>query len=642
MALEPLIDAAPRDVLKAVIHGSIKEKGRRLLIHRLHRWWSRRFSSIYRFLLAGFLSDDPAFVREAIGTPYIMRDRAKNKVFFEPFAGGGTGLLEAIIAGWNVIGVDLNPIAVRICKTELSLVTRGTPRDYENIVLKALDESLYELKHLWLYEDYIVVYTFLTRGKIPTWLTTYSERGRRVAVSICPSCFEINYNTLPSVGNGKARCKKCGKTYTLSIRGEIDLPRKNLPQINDTWFVYAIELRRKTSRRDRLWINMLHCNELQGFCTWFSNSLKIANEYAKKIISFLKEIDIEELTEAKRMRREVNITGLHELFTPKQLASFFKFAKKIKEYLHKSSEDELSRLIYGILMSESAKVANLAARWHPPIGEPIPAASMKTYWIPEHVVEVNPLAHIPGTLKTMGRDTIASIASTHMKIFNKIQKLQERGDCFRSNQWLVIQEDAANYVPQQKVDLVVLDPPYLGSVKSYASLSIVHYAALSIYDYVLNAKNQAIYRFSLSKIEKREITASEQEYEKKLTTILMNIVKYLKKTSRVVLIYNKASYGKWLPPLRAFKKASLNPLSAYWVLGESPGSLGRSKLKGIFLIIFKNKEKNKTPRQVRIVFHDSIKEALKYMTLDLTLEEKAKNALIKALETIFNVKCYEY
>ena len=159
---------------------------------------------------------------------------------------------------------------------------------------------------------------------------------------------------------------------------------------------------------------------------------------------------------------------------------------------------------------------------------------------------------------------------------------------------------------------------------------------------MLNAGSQAIYRFSLNEIEKHEITASEQEYEEKLTTILMNIVKYLKKTSRVVLIYNKASYEKWLPPLRAFKKAGLTPLSAYWVLVESPGSLGRSKLRGIFLIIFKKKEKNKTPRQVRIVFHDSIKEALKYMTLDLTLEGKAKNALIKALETIFNVKCYEY
>ena len=78
-------------MLESVIKFCLVEKGRRLPIHNIHRWWSRRFSYIYRFILASYLSSGEKVI-EWMKKPWLMRDASRGKYFYEPFAGGGTGL----------------------------------------------------------------------------------------------------------------------------------------------------------------------------------------------------------------------------------------------------------------------------------------------------------------------------------------------------------------------------------------------------------------------------------------------------------------------------------------------------------------------------------------------------------------------
>lgn len=96
-------------------------------IYEMGKWWARRQSSVFRSLLIAAALQAPAERNEADklvwDSYYANHQRAGNfkelKVL-DPFMGGGTTLVEAARLGFDVYGVDLNPVAWFVTKTELS------------------------------------------------------------------------------------------------------------------------------------------------------------------------------------------------------------------------------------------------------------------------------------------------------------------------------------------------------------------------------------------------------------------------------------------------------------------------------------------------------------------------------------------
>ena len=97
-------------------------------IYQMHKWFARRASCVFRAILLGALK--PAV--QADGTPTdLMAEFYRNhaddpdtndKVVLDPFMGGGTTVVEALRLGCKVIGIDLNPVAWFIVKTEIEPV----------------------------------------------------------------------------------------------------------------------------------------------------------------------------------------------------------------------------------------------------------------------------------------------------------------------------------------------------------------------------------------------------------------------------------------------------------------------------------------------------------------------------------------
>ena len=97
-------------------------------IYQMHKWFARRASCVFRAILLGALK--PAW--KADGTPTdLMEEFYRNhgddpdtagKVVLDPFMGGGTTVVEALRLGCRVIGIDLNPVAWFIVKTEVEPV----------------------------------------------------------------------------------------------------------------------------------------------------------------------------------------------------------------------------------------------------------------------------------------------------------------------------------------------------------------------------------------------------------------------------------------------------------------------------------------------------------------------------------------
>ena len=104
-------------------------------IYQMHKWFARRASCVFRAILLGALK--PAW--KADGTPTdLMEEFYRNhgddpetagKVVLDPFMGGGTTVVEALRLGCRVIGIDLNPVAWFVVKTEIEPVDLDALQD---------------------------------------------------------------------------------------------------------------------------------------------------------------------------------------------------------------------------------------------------------------------------------------------------------------------------------------------------------------------------------------------------------------------------------------------------------------------------------------------------------------------------------
>jgi adenine-specific DNA methylase len=97
-------------------------------IYQMHKWFARRASCVFRAILLGSLK--PALRPDGTRTDLMeefYKDHADDpdtvgKTVFDPFMGGGTTVVEALRLGCRVIGIDLNPVAWFVVKTEVEPV----------------------------------------------------------------------------------------------------------------------------------------------------------------------------------------------------------------------------------------------------------------------------------------------------------------------------------------------------------------------------------------------------------------------------------------------------------------------------------------------------------------------------------------
>jgi putative DNA methylase len=97
-------------------------------IYQMHKWFARRASCVFRAILLGALK--PAFKQDGSQTDLMeefYKDHTNDpdtmgKAVLDPFMGGGTTVVEALRLGCTVTGIDLNPVAWFIVKTEVEPV----------------------------------------------------------------------------------------------------------------------------------------------------------------------------------------------------------------------------------------------------------------------------------------------------------------------------------------------------------------------------------------------------------------------------------------------------------------------------------------------------------------------------------------
>jgi putative DNA methylase len=91
-------------------------------IYQMHKWFARRASCVFRAILLGALKPVGPDIMEEFYKDHTHDPDTNGKVILDPFMGGGTTVVEALRLGCKVIGIDLNPVAWFIVKTEVEPV----------------------------------------------------------------------------------------------------------------------------------------------------------------------------------------------------------------------------------------------------------------------------------------------------------------------------------------------------------------------------------------------------------------------------------------------------------------------------------------------------------------------------------------
>jgi len=94
--------------------------------------------------------------------------------------------------------------------------------------------------------------------------------------------------------------------------------------------------------------------------------------------------------------------------------------------------------------------------------------------------------------------------------------------------------------------------------------------------------------------------------------------------SRVVLMFNAVSKSLWLKVIEPFGLYGFYPVAIYWVLGEAPSGVTASRLRGMFLIVFK---KGKENGKIHVVYE----EPLDVVSSIVSLDRKWKLGLLQVL-----------
>jgi adenine-specific DNA methylase len=184
-------------------------------IYQMHKWFARRASCVFRAILLGCMKPAGTDIMEEFYKDHTNDPDTNGKIVLDPFMGGGTTIVEALRLGCKVIGIDLNPVAWFIVKTEVEPVDLDELEDaFERLAKRRVAWSGKPLKDTLLdqyktecpccgagREEADIIYTFWVKSAICTdpnckkqvplfndYIIAHKEPSIRYHDTKCPHC----------------------------------------------------------------------------------------------------------------------------------------------------------------------------------------------------------------------------------------------------------------------------------------------------------------------------------------------------------------------------------------------------------------------------------------------------------------------
>ncbi len=554
-----LIENLPPSIVAEISYRSIlAEKGRRSNPYNVFKWWGRRFFLLSRALLASLSTRRVSEMMACLKDPYRCWGSTRGKRILDPFMGGGTIVFEALRLGYNIVGIDIDRAAELIVKSTLKLARKTSCLDIYSCLLKGYVEAYRETRYLWRIPGIgEIIHVFLSRCppcRAPLWV---SSKRRNNGID--------KYLVLRENGRlewiDKEEIKKYGEIKPREPK--INLPADKLPKVHDNYRAYVVEI--LTTSGERKFYSLLDDSDktskiIRRHLAMQEESIK--NKYVELASKYDQKIPL--LKETKRLINK-GIYEYSKLFTWRQYISLIKFIEKTPPNC---------RDIAGLIVGDTARTCSLLAIYYQPYAKVNPGLIIKSYWLPENPVELNPFAHRlrNGKIYSIGRGTLASKLAI-------IQKICFGNEIDFSGDYMVLRQDSTKYIYDGEVYAIVTDPPYPG-YQSYIDMSLLYNYFLDLVDEPSgDTRSQETYNLS-------DPEAYIEFYEQ-----FVKVLSRWKHTpSYYVLLISISStkYAKILPRIinATIIYTKLKPVNIYWFIGEAPGKLGRSRTRGVYAMVF--------------------------------------------------------
>lgn len=551
-------------------------------VYGIHRWWARRPPALLRGLLIAGNLDGAASVDE-FWRSYASGNRPLHgQRVFDPFAGGGSTLVEAARLGANVVGGDIDPLAVQIIRAEL---VRPEPELLREAATRLLSELTSRFSSLYsgpgdatpLHYFYVpIVKCPRCRQTGPLFrnLVLARDCGRPGAVvrshgltCYCPKCFSLHHLKKPDA----VRLRCCGTyqriwsgtfrghSYSCPVCGNRATHRELRTGRAAQQLVAVEETPAKGRRRLRAPVG----------------SDSHARELAERTLSSQRSIlrlPVGDITVGRRDARPLSygITKYEQLFTHRQLLVF----ASAWRWLESQRLPEPVQLGLEMALSNALATNNRLCGYAADYGRLSALFSVRGYSLPALSVELNPLHG------TAGRGTVAACLARvqraaeslevrrHTWSIEKQRALPTRLEVGNQDVDCTVKSEPADVLPgsnvDEDVDVCIFDPPY--------------------YDYIAYQDLSAFYR-SWSRGEDVPCSplfpgegSADESFSAHLSRCLTSIVSRVRRNRPITFTYHSTNPEAWAAVGEAIDTADLR-VTALWPV-RSDGHMGHHSYAG--------------------------------------------------------------
>ena len=458
-------------------------------VYGAHRWWARRPPALLRALLLA-MTMPPTTTPEDFWRTYDATSLPlRNSVVIDPFAGGGSTLVEAGRLGAVAIGSDIDPLAVRVTRSALTPPQAVEVRSAGAEMLATLrkkfgylypEDSGQSPLHYFTFAE-IKCYRCSTPSLLYRDLQLARDRGLPGAVvraeaitAMCPKCHRLHY--LTSLETGHIQC--CDATYQID-KGTYTGVTFKCPSCHAS----ATHRQMKTGQAPRALV------AVEVTATGERRRLREPTRSDYLALDSATEMWHEERDSLPRPIGEIvrprhddrpisyGLQTYEDLFSPRQLLVLGHAFKWIRE----QSLDEQTRNGLELAVSNALTTNNKLCGYARDYGRLSALFSIRGYSLPSMALELNPL-HRDGGRGTFEAciERVARSAVSHVR--RHTWSPSERGTKpiefeFRSAEDASVTQRNALDTPKpedvESADLAIFDPPYFDFI-AYDELSQFH------------------------------------------------------------------------------------------------------------------------------------------------------------------------
>jgi len=687
-------DKLPLDLMDEFAENETYSRDAYRPVYSIHKWWARRPGSTFRMLGLACLSDDETTQQELLRETssgnyegeYFHNHINENQspTVLDPFAGGGTTLVELNRLGAQTIGYEINPVAWWSIKKSIDEIDL---KEYQTKYQKLLEEARDDIGHFYettdpeTGEEVEILYSFQTQTvscltcdrdvKLYPKYVLGKNQANSPAFVYCPNeqcddrIIEINRDvgdleegatvelesgeTIEIKQDGQEVCTNCGHRFDPSDgnagRGKYTCQNGHKHDVMETlqrsgkkpefqYFAFYYKLSDGTKKfkepdeedRNRL-------EDLEEYYEEHKDTLPIPNQ---------------KIPEGHNTRQIINWNYSHfeELFTNRHLVTFGELFKRASQEDNQNIKEFLI-----IALSNSLEYNGKLVRWNPRY------RSSHVFENHAYIPRIQPIEGNP-----INKDENANAVENFFKKVYRAKEWTQRpfekvknsrtGDLSEIyvNNESVSEERLANLYCQtsehmeeenKSVDYVITDPPYYDNVM---------YSELSDYFYVWlrEALKDDYEEFESPHTPKaREIVASEKVgkdeefFIEGLTNVFNECNRVLKDDGEMVFTYHHNENEAWSVILEAIIESGFTIAGAYPVQSELPTSSHISELDNAEydILIFANKEEATTE-----ITLSELRDDLYFEIQDMVEEERERheNLAPADLGVVLRGKCMYY